>query len=197
MNLKRISKIILIIILSLFIGVLLKNKLSRKTTPNRELDSISNQYSIIQNRMNNTALDDLILINEVKDTLTISSLLTNKKLVYRFSALHCDSCIINEFENLKKHIINNGLKYQDVIVICYYQNPRNLFTFKRINKLKDFEIYNLLNDSIELEAENLSVPYFFVLDSTLKISQSFIPQKHLNQKTNDYLVVALKSLKNN
>lgn len=43
------------------------------------------------------------------------------------------------------------------IIICYYQNPKNLYLFKRINSLN-----NLMSNNLgKLELDDMRIPYFF------------------------------------
>ena len=156
--------------------------------PNNGLANIIGQYKTVEDSANNNILENFRLINESKDTLFISDLVTSKKLIYRFSELHCDSCIINEFKNLKKHVRSEGMKIKDIIIITYYDNIRNLYIFKRINKLQDFEIYNLAHNNIgRLKLDDMLVPYFFMLNKGLRISDAFIPIKQADKRTDDYL----------
>lgn len=189
MSLKKEIKYLLLGVVVLIIGVMVvKIMIPLKTDINNELNLTIDGYTNIENKTNGKRLKDFSIINEKKDTLLLSSLLYHSKLIYRFSELHCDSCIIHEFENLRKQILAMGLDTNDVIILCHYQNPRNLSIFKRINKLQDFEIYNLLNNNLgELEIDNVGYPYFFILNSKFKISNTFIPIKVANQRTDDYL----------
>ncbi len=187
MNLKKTTKYFLLLLVLVVIGaVVIIKTIPLSASINIELNEIIEQYSIVENKTNDKIIRNFPIINEKGETLLLSSLLTSNKLIYRFSELHCDSCIIKEFENLRKCIATEGLK--NIIILCYYQNPRNLNIFKRINRLQDFEIYNLVDNNIgELELENSGVPYFFVLNKEFKISNTFIPLKEANQRTDDYL----------
>jgi len=188
MTLKKEIKLLLLIVVIVFAGTLTAKMMVPKITKKTELDLAIDKYVDVENNTNDKILKDFSIINENKDTLLLSSLLTYPKLIYRFSELHCDSCINHEFVNLRKQITSDGLELKDVIIICYYQNHRNMNIFKRINKLQDFEVYNLMNDNVgDLEIEDIGVPYFFVIDSEFKISNTFIPLKEVNQRTDDYL----------
>lgn len=190
MSLKKITKylvfvVVIIIIITRLIAA--KTEWSLKRAANDELHLIIDQYSIIEKKTNDKTLKDFLIISEEKDTLLLSSLLTHPKLIYRFSELHCDSCILHEFKNLRKYITAKKLKLNDVIIICYYENVRNLKIFKRINKLQDFQIYNLKNNNLNLlEIEKAQTPYFFMINSQLRISNTFIPIKKDNKRTDNY-----------
>lgn len=196
MNLRKITKYFLFILVFVTLGIILKDSLKPKKSVNNELNKVVEQHQVVQNNTNDIILKDIRIINENKDTISISNLLTTKKLIYRFSELHCDSCIINEFENLKNLLISNEMDVKDVLIISYYQNPRNLSIFKRINRLQDFEIYNLENNSLgDFEIDDMLIPYFFMLDKNLKIGNTFIPIKQANKRTDNYLKKVLLNLK--
>lgn len=188
MSLKKEIKYLLLVVVIVFAGILAAKMVMPKIAKNSELDLIIDEYTDIENRTNDKVLKDFSIISEKKDTLLLSGLLSHPKLIYRFSELHCDSCIIHEFENLRRKIVKEELDQNNIIILCYYEDPRNLNIFKRINKLQNFEIFNLMNNNIgDLVIDSMGVPYFFVIDNELKIDNTFIPLKEANQRTNNYL----------
>lgn len=185
MNLKKIIKYFSFSIIILISGIIfLKYIYPFKKNPNNKTNTILNNYAVYENNENGKMIDDIRLTNEKGDTLFLSNLAQQNKIIYRISELHCNSCVVHEFDNLKKSIPSN----KNLLILSYYQNPRNLIIFKRINNLKDFEIYNLMDENIQnLIIDKYGTPYMFIIDKHLKISNLFIPLKTDNQRTIDYL----------
>lgn len=163
-------------------------------SPN-ERELIIDYYNLVEDKVNKATLHDIPLINEERDTISISQLVGLKKLIYRISDLHCNSCVLNEFENLKSILSKYNIESNNIVIIGFYQNLRHLKIFRRINRLENFEIYNLLDSNIGLEADILDMPYFFVLNKNLSVESTFIPTKDANQKTQNYLISSLNKVK--
>ena len=196
MSLKKAVKIFLAILLAISVFFMFKNDFLNIKNTDVGLNKTVNNLKRIQSNNDKNILENFLIINENKDTLSITDLLTTKKLIYRFSELHCDSCIINEFENLKKMLLSKLFKIENLIVISYYQSPRNLYLFKRLNNLQNFEIYNLENNSLgSFELETMGVPYFFILNKELKMSNTFVPIKQVNKRTDDYFKRIVSNLR--
>ncbi|WP_147677886.1 redoxin domain-containing protein [Algibacter pacificus] len=202
MNLKKSIKFSLFILLTL-IGILIIFNTKFFKTSNDNITSLENDfnklithYKFFEVKNDNTIIKDFTLYDENNNTLNISDLLIGKKLIFRFAEINCNVCIVNEFENIKKHINNYELSPKDLIIISSYQNPNSLHIFKRLNKLNEFHIYNLKNNVLKnIELDSLNIPYFFVLDKNFIISNSFIPIKGANNRTSNYLKNITKELK--
>lgn len=76
-----------------------------------------------------------------------------------------------------------------VVVLAQYANIRDYKNFVRINNIKH-SIYQL-QDSL-CKADELSIPYLFVLEDNMTISNFFLPRKEYPQVTEKYL----ESIKN-
>lgn len=197
MSLKIIIKSTLLSLLVLIMLLIITKKCSAAIDQERNVENqLVKYYSKLENKTNNIVLDDFLVVNEQKDTLNISQLVDSEKLIYRFSELHCDVCVINEFKNLKESLTQKEL--QNVVILSSYNNLRNLYIFKRINSLKNFEVYNVVNNVIgNFEIEELGYPYFFCLNRNLIINNSFIPNKNDDQRTINYLNKIFKRSKQN
>ncbi|WP_203257009.1 hypothetical protein [Hyunsoonleella ulvae] len=184
MNIKKKSKLFCVI-LFVFSACFVLYNLQK---PNiKSFDEMS-VYDKIQKQMNNYHLENFLVVNEKRDTLRIKDLVINNKLILRFSELHCDACVIKEFENLKSAIDNKIFKLDDIIILTYYQNPRYLNLFKRLNKLHEFEVYNLIENKIgNFKLDEMSIPFFFILDQNLMVKKTFIPLRTNDSRTNKYL----------
>jgi len=113
------------------------------------------------------------------------------KLVFRYSEIHCQNCVDNEIKRLKEFI--KELDDANILIFASYDSFRNLGSFKRINQIKS-HIYNLKNLGIDIERSN--IPYYFVLDYTMKVKDVFIPDKYLPESTNIYLDIIKEKYKN-
>ncbi|GAL68434.1 hypothetical protein [Jejuia pallidilutea] len=193
MNLK--SKNYTLIVVVFIIGCTLSVYLLFKYKSPNERELIIDYYNLVEDKVNKATLHDIPLINEERDTISISQLVGLKKLIYRISDLHCNSCVLNEFENLKSILSKYNIESNNIVIIGFYQNLRHLKIFRRINRLENFEIYNLLDSNIGLEADILDMPYFFVLNKNLSVESTFIPTKDANQKTQNYLISSLNKVK--
>ena len=94
------------------------------------------------------------------------------KIVLRFTELNCSTCIDEDIELLNKYV--NEIGQSNLIIFSTFKNLRSLLSFKENHKLK-IQIFNI--EELKLPIEQANVPYFFWLDSTLTVSNVFIPQK--------------------
>lgn len=97
-------------------------------SPN-ERELIIDYYNLVEDKVNKATLHDIPLINEERDTISISQLVGLKKLIYRISDLHCNSCVLNEFENLKSILSKYNIESNNIVIIGFYQNLRHLKNF--------------------------------------------------------------------
>ena len=135
---------------------------------------------------------DLKVINHKLDTLPLSEVVDQGRIVYNYSETHCEMCINAELD-LIKQISSN--EYDRVIVLINYQEIRNLVIEKRKLQrlgLDNLQIY-LLSKPLQLPVENIGFPYYFYLDETMKTQHVFIPYKHFPSLSQDYLQTTLEN----
>jgi hypothetical protein len=108
---------------------------------------------------------NLSLISETFDTLLLKDIVKTKQiLIFRYTELNCDECVNSLINSIQESI--NMLKIDQIAFFAYYQEDRNLGTFKRLNQLQN-KIYKIENLGINIE--NLNSPYFFLLNQDYKI----------------------------
>ena len=120
------------------------------------------------------------IFTESDELLEIDSIFIKSPLiVFRFSKLNCTDCIVESINIIKSFLSNKRIKY---IFISDYNNKRELGNFKRLNNIhEDVHNCNILIN------EEPSLPYFFILDSNLKVSDIFFPNDDFPELTNLYL----------
>ncbi len=107
---------------------------------------------------NDLMLDEsLMLFKDNGDSLNLSSVVNEPKLVFRYTNLDCHQCIDKQFNLLRNYLDTIGSRR--IVIFTYYTNPRDLMIFRRLNNIH-FNIYNVENLNIPME--KFQFPYFFV-----------------------------------
>lgn len=146
------------------------------------------KLSFIQNLLNDGKKLDSTSV--AKDSLYNDILLKNNlhskqnhKLIYRFSKMHCESCVKASLNVLKKKVELIGI--DNVILLGNYDNNRIFFRTISEYNIEKIQVYNI--SSFNIPAEEIGFPYFFVLNNNLEISDVYIPNKITPTITNKYL----------
>lgn len=127
---------------------------------------------------------------KVKDTLNnlifLKSIFKSEQkqvLVCRFSQSHCESCVDATIQTLLPVIDSIG---KDNVV--FLGNHHNNRIFKGTLPLYNIEKMNVYNaPTLNLPAEDLGYPYFFILNSSLQTSNVLVHEKGFPQLTIEYL----------
>jgi len=206
---KKVFPYILVIILS-FTNLVLVNKLN---TLKKSYSNINNQnqkaliYELeddINKLLSNDSLkflseqqviDKNIRLESINgEELLLQDIITDKsKLIFMFSELNCISCYEKIINDLNRHI--NVIGKENVLILAYYSNPRELYAFMRVNQIK-CKVYNIESKSLGLMIDNENIPYLFLLDSSFKTNFMFIPDKKYTKLTEAYLNWIKKQLFN-
>ena len=80
---------------------------------------------------------------------------------------------------------SDSIKNDNIIFLGHYENNKNLNMIKKQIGIKDIATYNCSYMSTPME--ELSSPYYFIVDSTLIMSDIFVPDKSFPSLTNHYL----------
>lgn len=136
----------------------------------------------IQIKKNNLLKD----INGVE--FPLNKMLKSKKIVFRYSELHCDACVDVQIKSLKKY--KEKIGSTNILILADYDNIKNLILFKRLNSIK-LPVYKL-SEKLNIELEKQNVPYFFVLDTNFVAKDFFIPIKEIENYTDNYLEIISK-----
>jgi hypothetical protein len=132
----------------------------------------------------------MVLTDSSNIKTEISSLFHAKEkfLVCRFSELHCQECVI--YATIK--LLNQSKTMGDINILFWgaYEHIKSLNIAKKHFGIQDMPVYNISN--LNIPAEELGYPYYFVLNSDLTISNVFIPDKATPSMTNNYLKMVYK-----
>lgn len=138
---------------------------------------------------NGLGIDSTIVLRDANDSsYTVNDIAkTDRKLVFRYSFIHCNACVDTIMKLVNKFA--NEVGADKVVIIAQYANKRDYKNFVRINQIKT-SIYHL-QDSL-CKADELSIPYLFVLEDNMTVSNFFMPRKEYPKITEQYL----QSIKN-
>lgn len=204
---KKISYIIIIILIVL--NTVLAYKIKSNNTEftsiysvlNNKLDknkseALTYEHNFIWEKENeNLQLDaNLELIDIEGKPVLAKDIFKTNSLVFRFSELNCRECIDAEIDAL----VNSKDKIKkEVILVAYYQTPRDLFVFyKEFQKkgLTNIKMYLFPDKVLPTSIDKLNTPYYFCVNSNLIMNNFFIPQKEKPILSKVYLDYTLKSL---
>ncbi|WP_147679217.1 hypothetical protein [Algibacter pacificus] len=204
---KNLKCLIVIGFLLILNGALIyKLNLYKKTVS--EINPILNKYkqSIVtfdEKFINERENENLVLNEETKfldveeNLILAKDIFKSKKIVLIYSEFNCEECVESEINALLK---NKNKLGKDVFLIAYYQNKRDFYIFyKEFQKkgLVDIEMYLLPDSGLNIPAEKLNRPFYFCIDSTLRITNFFIPHKEIPKLTESYLINTSKNFLSN
>lgn len=104
-------------------------------------------------------------------------------LVCRFSESHCESCVNFSIQAFRQWADSIGKN--NVLFLGNYRNNKLLNQTKPLYGIHRLNVYNL--PTLNIPAEELGYPYYFVLNSDLTITDVFVPDKVAPGTVNDYL----------
>jgi len=175
--------------------------LNRVYNTENQIQSIAEKNEIILNQVPKSYSQNFNLLLTDKGHLEVDGienldvilyrLLSKKKaiLVYRYSDHHCGECI--DFGMIKLHKLSEEM--DNIIILASYDNDREMkISHRKYNS--NIPICNVREGYIELKAEKMSVPYFFMVDSNMQISNVFIPEKTIPSMTTKYFNAIKSSL---
>ncbi|MFV0506587.1 MAG: hypothetical protein ACK5L5_07750 [Bacteroidales bacterium] len=79
----------------------------------------------------------------------------------------------------------NTIGKENILILGNYRNNRIFYRTMEEYNIDYPNIYN--TNSLDIPAETIDYPYFFILDKDLKISNVFVPDKGLPNITIEYL----------
>lgn len=145
---------------------------------------------------NETKMEDFTIFDEFDKEQKLSDLLDKDyKICFRFSYLHCSSCIANMLKDLST--ISKYIPKDRILLIGEYENKRNFLAFKESNRIT-LPLYFLDtksdNDNI-LKSENM--PYICLLNNTMRVENLLIPMKEIPIHSKRYYNTIIKRYFNN
>lgn len=165
----------------------------RVDSSNVEEERRANAYGVRFNDLE--ANSQLVFIDSGISMDQFLKQLNTPKLVLRFSYLSCDVCVDTALRILKSR--NTGFKEEDIRLMLTYNNLQDLRQFERVNRIR-FTSALIPSNTHLSEADELNIPYFFVLlPGQRALSHIFFPVKENPARTREYLhVIKEKYFKN-
>lgn len=188
---QKISLIILIIIDMLLSGLcwkMFKNQnqyiaAASQSDQTRKVEVLDNNFKVGM-RNNNFLLDKTTIIYDLENKpFQLSEIIKNKPyLIIRFADTNCEECI--RFLLLKVMRLYKDMDSNDqIILLASYQSIKTLsILIKSLNITYPVFLTNQFSNP----CEKINFPYCFLLDSTMRTSHVFIPDKHEPQFANTY-----------
>jgi hypothetical protein len=153
--------------------------------PSDELNVLRTNLSTeIEN--SNIRLNDILVKDSSDNVIPLQEFFKkgqNVILVYRFSEMNCESCVSYSIHTLLQWI--DSIDKDNILFLGAYRNNKIFNRQKPLYGIHEFNVANTPN--LNLPAENIGYPYYFVLDSTLNVSNLFVPDKGFPQLNNAYL----------
>lgn len=130
-------------------------------------------------------LSNVTLLENGIDKINLSDVIEDKTLIIRLSQLNCQACIMAITPLLHK------LKNERVIFLMDYTNKRYFKEFKKTCN-DNHRLFKI--DSLLTSLDTLNIPYFFLLDKSLKTDCAFVPHKEMLGQTEKYLEIIKKRI---
>lgn len=135
--------------------------------------------------LNITFPNKILLTDSNNRTLTLREVMTQEKIVYRFSETNCMLCV-EKYAPFLNYFARQFGKDR-VVILGSFTNPAHLWLILKKYQLKDIDTYNLPSHYLQNEKiEQLNEPYVFVLNPSLDARSIFIPQKEIPQLATYY-----------
>jgi hypothetical protein len=131
-------------------------------------------------------LEGIAVKDSLNNILPLQDVLKSDKgqtLVCRFSEFYCESCV-NFSIQLFRHCIDSIGK-NNVLFLGSHRNNKIFNSTKPLYGIHNMNVYNVAN--LNIPAEKLGYPYYFVLNSDMTIANVFVPDKATPVITIDYL----------
>lgn len=164
------------------------NSIIRLSTLLQSTDELTTLYAnfITEIENSNIQLEDVIIKDSLNVTLPLGSIFRKNQsemLVCRFSEMDCESCINYSINTLLQW--SNRIGKDNILFLGTYRNNK---IFNRQKPLYGIDTLITVNtDGVNLSAEDLGHPYYFILDSTLRVLNVFLPNKETPSIDNRYL----------
>jgi hypothetical protein len=117
---------------------------------------------------------------------TINRLLQGSpKLVFKFSELNCGNCVSEQIRLINKYTKLIGRK--NILFLGAYVQSKNFNLFLHLNNISSpaYILSENINDNSKIEQANL--PYYFITDAHLRVSNVFVPVEEEPELTEVYL----------
>lgn len=172
-----------------------KTKYYKIGTSITDKNTYTNYYKTIADinfANNGIKLDSLIMLKNATNSkgARIKDLFkdSEKLLICRFSEFNCQECVT--YSILKAISQQDHIRKNNIILWGDYESCKNLKIYKENLDIKETDVYNVGFMNIPIEQKG--VPYYFILDSTLQITDLFIPDRAFSHAANHYFEIIQK-----
>jgi len=135
---------------------------------------------------NNIKLEDVSLKDSLGNLLSLNDIWKDGQkqiIVCRFSESYCESCVDFSIKMVLHWVESIGK--ENILFLGTYRNNRIFNKTKPMYNIHNLTVYNTV--ALNLPAEELGYPYYFILNSDMTISDLFVPDKVTPTITNNYL----------
>jgi hypothetical protein len=139
----------------------------------------------------NSNLDNITLVADANQAILLKKMFLEneaEKLICRFSEFYCESCVSYAILKIKNRV--DSLGKNNILFLGMYENNTSLKILKSQYNIQDMNVYN--TGVLPLPAEKMGFPYYFMLDSTLRVTDVFVPDKAVPELTDRYLKMVEK-----
>ena len=112
---------------------------------------------------------------------------TKRYFVYRISRYYCDSCNDYALFKISPKQVEESIPGTKCLIFADYPTGREVsILMKKVQGFGtvDFYMYNL-DEKLPMEAAGM--PYYFILDENMAVTEAFIANKGWNKECNNYL----------
>ncbi|MDR0559060.1 MAG: hypothetical protein LBG92_02755 [Prevotellaceae bacterium] len=117
--------------------------------------------------------------------IALNNLMSDREqlLVCRFSELNCESCVNASIRSVQRWVDSVGK--ENILFFGTYRSNKIFNKTKPQYNIQELNVYNI--SPLNIPAEELGYPYYFVLNSDLTVSNLFVPDKSIPAITDSYL----------
>lgn len=124
------------------------------------------------------------LIDEQGKPVLLENIVDTNTLIFRYTETHCIQCVEEQICILKDTF---NIQHNHMILLTTCTHKRSIQVFKNLYNIP-YRIYNL-KEPLSLEAEEVNLPYFFILDKECMVDDVLITQKEFPLYTKRYLEI--------
>lgn len=155
----------------------------------------SYEDNIIEEQINESIQlnKEITFINVNGEICSVEQIFKENTIVFRYTSFSCEDCIRAEINT----ILKNKTKIKRICIIASHTNIKEFKAY--YNQYLDsgminFDFFLLTQrESLNIPLEKKNIPYYFCIDSNLRITNIFIPQKIKQKLSKSYLINASKN----
>jgi len=175
------SSIVFLLVLNiLLLRKLVLNKIEKQSTIEAE-SFISKEFLALDYCLKTSISNNDLIIRNIETKYLKKDLINGQCLVIRFSELNCRDCVNFLLLKTKKLIKNKNIR---VILLSNYSSKTQSKIICNQFELNDVPMYNI--QRLYLPIEECGYPYCFIIDSTYRVSNVFVPDRNLPTLTSTY-----------